>query len=172
MAYENNLYCDFTQGASQAVAGKDIVLAIFNATGDQLLAVAGQQGLTINRTKDSIEVTSKDSKGGWKMKIGGMKEWSIDNDGLYVPSHESHKALSAAFNNDELLCLKVIDQKNEVGMFGGLATLTDYSLEAPYDDAMTYSASFDGSGEFVDLAEDPATGDMMPGDADPLPAGV
>lgn len=170
MAFENNLYCDLTDGASKAVAGKDIVLAIFDATGANLLAVAGQQGLTINRTKDSIEVTSKDSKGGWKQKIGSFKDWSIDNDGLYVPSHESHKALSAAFKNDELVCIKVIDQKNEVGMFGGLALLTDYSLEAPYDDAMTYSISLDGSGELVDLSEDPATGDMMPGD--PEPAGA
>lgn len=170
MAFENNLYCDFTNGASKAVAGKDIVLAIFDPTGTDLLAVAGQQGLTINRTKDSIEVTSKDSKGGWKQKIGGMKEWSIDNDGLYVPSHESHVALGKAFKNDELVCIKVIDQKNEVGMFGGLAVLSDYSLEAPYDDAMTYSISLDGSGELVDLLEDPATGDMMPGD--PEPAGA
>ncbi|WP_422122931.1 phage major tail protein, TP901-1 family [Planococcus sp. X10-3] len=168
MAFENNLYCDLTDGASQAMAGKDIILAIFDATGADLLAVAGQQGLTINRSKDSIEVTSKDSGGGWKKKIGGMKEWSIDNDGLYVPSHASHKALSAAFNNDELLCIKVLDQKNEVGMFGGLASLTDYSLEAPYDDAMTYSASLDGSGELVDLLEDPETGNMMPGDEEPV----
>lgn len=170
MAFEDNLYCDFTQGASQAVAGKDIVLAIFDSTGENLLAVAGQQGLTINRSKDSIEVTSKDSKGGWKTKIGGMKEWSIDNDGLYVPNHASHKALGKAFKNDELLCLKVIDQKNETGMFGGLATLTDYSLEAPYDDAMTYSAALDGSGELVDLTEDEATGDLMPGQTSPAPA--
>lgn len=172
MAFENNLYCDLTDGASQAVAGKDIVLAIFDATGVNLLAVAGQQGLTINRSKDSIEVTSKDSGGGYKQKIAGMKEWSIDNDGLYVPSHASHKALGQAYKNDDPVCIKVIDQKNEVGMFGGLAILTDYSLEAPYDDAMTYSISLDGSGELVDLLEDETTGDMMPGDPEPAPAGA
>lgn len=170
MAFENNLYCDFTGGASKAVAGKDIVLAIFDATGTNLLAVAGQQGLTINRSKDSIEVTSKDSGGGYKQKIAGMKEWSIDNDGLYVPSHASHKALGAAYEGDDLVCIKVIDQKNEVGMFGGLAVLTDYSLEAPYDDAMTYSISLEGSGPLVDLLADETTGDMMPGD--PEPAGA
>ena len=37
MPFENNLYCDFTQGAAQAVAGKDIVLAIFDSTGENLL---------------------------------------------------------------------------------------------------------------------------------------
>ena len=93
MAFEDNLYCDFTSGAAQAVAGKDILLAIFDETGENLLAIAGQQGLTINRSADSIEVTSKDTVGGWKSKIAGMKEWSIDNDGLYVANHESHKTL-------------------------------------------------------------------------------
>lgn len=163
MAFEDNLYCDFSAGAAQAVAGKDIILAIFDATGENLLAIAGQQGLTINRSADSIEVTSKDTVGGWKSKIAGMKEWSIDNDGLYVASHASHKALSGAFNEGELVCLKVINQKTEKGMFGGLAILTDYSLEAPYDDAMTYSISLEGNGGLVDLSTDEETGNLMPG---------
>lgn len=153
MAFEDNLYCDFTSGAAQAVAGKDILLAIFDETGENLLAIAGQQGLTINRSADSIEVTSKDTVGGWKSKIAGMKEWSIDNDGLYVANHASHKALSKAFENGDFVCLKVINQKEEKGLFGGLAILSDYSLEAPYDDAMTYSASFEGNGGLVDLSD-------------------
>ncbi|MCB2554740.1 phage major tail protein, TP901-1 family, partial [Listeria monocytogenes] len=84
----------YTPGAAKAVAGKDVILAVFNAAGDKLLAVAGQQGLTVNRSKDSIEITSKDTVGVWKSKIGGMKEWSIENDGLYVADAESHKELA------------------------------------------------------------------------------
>ena len=38
-------------------------------------------------------------------------------------------------------------------MFGGLAIVTDYSLEAPYDDAMTYSIKLDGMGALVDLTD-------------------
>lgn len=166
MAFEDNLYCDFTAGAAQAVAGKDIILAVFDSTGENLLAVAGQQGLTINRSKDSIEVTSKDTVGGWKSKIGGMKEWSIDNDGLYVANHGSHKALTKAFNEDELICLKVINQKTKTSMFGGLAILSDYPLEAPYDDAMTYSISLEGNGALVDLSDQ--ENGQMPGE----PAGA
>ncbi len=160
--FENNLYCDFSATATKAIAGKDILLAIFNSTGDKLLAVAGQQGLTINRTKDSIEVSSKDTEGGWKSKIGGMKEWSIDNDGLYVSDDESHQTLSKAFEDDEFLCLKVINQKKKESMFGGLAILSDYSLEAPFDDAMTYSASLEGNGPLTDLTGEDAN--QMPGD--------
>ena len=161
-AYDNNAYCDFTSSAAKAVAGKNILLAIYNADGSKLLAISGQQGLTINRSADSIEITSKDTAGGWKSKIAGMKEWSIDNDGLYVPGDESHDLLSQAFENRDPICLKIINGKTKKGMFGGLAVITDYPLEAPYDDAMTYSLSLEGMGGLYDLARDPVTPDTMP----------
>lgn len=162
MAFENNLYCDFSGTATKAVAGKDILLAIFDSTGTDLLAVAGQQGLTINRSKDSIEVTSKDTVGGWKSYIGGMKEWSIENDGLYVGDDASHKALTKAFNEDELVCLKVINQKEKKALFGGLAIVSDYPIEAPYDDAVTYSITLEGNGPLTDLQDETTT--QMPGE--------
>lgn len=154
-AFDSNVYCNFDASATKAIAGKDIILAIFNETGDKLLAISGQQGLTINRSADSIEVSSKDTKGGWKSKIAGMKEWSIDNDGLYVPSDETHKLLEKAFENSDPVCIKVINGKTAAGLFGGLAYISDYSLEAPYDDGMTYSISLDGNGALVDITQLP-----------------
>ena len=161
-ANDNNAYCDFSSTAAKALAGKDILLAIWNATGDKLLAISGQQGLTINRSADSIEITSKDTEGGWKSKIAGMKEWSIDNDGLYVPNDESHAILSQAFENGDPVCLKVVNGKTKKGMFGGLAVITDYPLEAPHDDAVTYSLTFEGMGRLVDLLLSPVSPDTMP----------
>ena len=158
--FENNMYCDFESNGAKAVAGKDILLAIYNSTGERLLAVSGQQVLTINRSSESIEVTSKDTKGGWKSKISGMKEWSIDNDGLYVPNDETHRELGKAYNDSELVCIKIINMKTKKGMFGGLAVVTDYSLEAPFDAAMTYSISLEGNGPLVDLTDEGA--DEMP----------
>ena len=162
--YDNNSYCDFTRNAAKGTAGKDIILAVWNADGSKLLAVSGQQGLTINRSADSIEITSKDTQGGWKSKIAGMKEWSIDNDGLYVSDDDSHKALSYAFENGDALCIKVVNAKTKKGMFGGLAIVTDYSLEAPFDDAMTYSISLEGMGALVDLTANKPTPDSIPGE--------
>ena len=151
-AFDSGVYCNFDASATKAIAGKDIVLAIFDETGVNLLAISGQQGLTINRSADSIEVSSKDTKGGWKSKIAGMKEWSIDNDGLYVPSDATHKELGKAFESGNPVCIKVVNGKTSTGMFGGLAYVTDYSLEAPYDDGMTYQISLDGNGALVDLS--------------------
>lgn len=160
--YDNNLYCNFNAQASAAVAGKDVLLCVFDATGANLLAIAGQQGLTINRGADAIEVNSKDTAGGWKSKIAGMKEWSIDNDGLYVASHESHKALGKAFEESNPVCLKIVNTKTQKPLFGGLAYISDYSIEAPYDDAMTYSISFDGNGALVDLTGKETEASAMP----------
>lgn len=143
---------------STAVAGKNIMLEIYDSTGDKFLAVAGQQGLTINRSADTVETASKDTVGGWKTSIAGMKEWSIDSDGLYVAGSDSHKALTEAFQKSDLVCVKVVDRSTSTptDMYGGLAAITDYSLEAPYDDAMTYSISLAGAGALTDLSE-PAT---------------
>ncbi len=162
MAYDNNAYCDFTTTTATAVAGKDILLCIFDNTGSELLAISGQQSLTINRSADSIEITRKDTQGGWKSKIAGMKEWSIDNDGIYSLSDRSHDVLSQAFENGDPVCLKVVNNKTKKGMFGGLAVITDYPLEAPYDDSMTYSLTLEGMGALVDLTRDPVTPDTMP----------
>ena len=150
--FEDQLYCDFDNSTTKAVAGKDIILAVFDATGANLLAISGQQGLTINRSADSIEVTSKDTTGGWKSKIAGMKEWSVDNDGYWVPSNESHKTLGKAFQNSDPVCIKIVNGKTKKSMFGGLAYVTDYSIEAPYDDGMTYSISLEGNGSLVDFS--------------------
>ena len=161
-AYDDNEYCDFSSSAAQAVAGKDILLCVFDSTGANLLAIAGQQGLTINRSADTIEITSKDTTGGWKGYLAGMKEWSIDNDGLYVASDAAHQALSTAFQNGDPVCIKVYNTKAKKGLFGGLASVTEYTLEAPYDDAMTYSITLSGMGGLEDLTVNPPETDTAP----------
>ena len=160
--FDSNAYCDFSSSAAKAVAGKDILLAIWSSDGAKILAISGQQGLTINRLADSIEITSKDTTGGWKSKIPGMKEWSIDNDGIYVAGDESHKILSEAFEAGDPVCVKVYNGKTKKGMFGGLATITDYPLEAPHDDAMTYNLTLEGMGALVDLTINPPASDTLP----------
>lgn len=148
------LKTELTSQLNKAIAGKDILLSLWDSTGSTLLAVAGQQGLTINRDKDTIEVTSKDSEG-WKQNIVGFKEWSIDNDGVYVRDHDSHKRLKEIFDGDDPVLIKVTNQKTKTDMFGGMALLTSYPIEAPYDDAVTYTASLTGTGALVDLEDEP-----------------
>lgn len=148
------LYTELTNKLQKAIAGKDILLSLWSNSGSTLLAIAGQQGLTINRDKDTIEVTSKDTEGGWKEFLGGTKEWSIDNDGVYVRDHASHKQLQALYDGDDPVLIKVTNQKTKTDMFGGLAILTSYPIEAPYDDAVTYTITLQGTGALVDLEDE------------------
>lgn len=143
-------YCNYSAAAA-AVAGKDILLLVYDDN-DDLLAIAGQKSLTINRSADTIEVSSKDTEGGWKSSIAGMKEWSIDTDGLYIASDTSMQKLSKAFANSDPVCLVVKNIKTDTYMFGGQAAITDFPLEAPYDDALTYTVTFSGNGQLVDLS--------------------
>lgn len=160
--YDGGSYCDFSAASAKAVAGKDLLLAIWDSTGSKILAVAGQQNLTINRSSETLEVTSKDTEGGWKSYISGMKEWSIDIDGIFVQDDESHKILSAAFDDGDCVCIKVYNNKTKKGLFGGLAVITDYPIEASYDDSATYNMTFSGVGALVDLTVNAPTTDTLP----------
>ena len=113
-------------------------------------------------TDPAIEINSKSTEGGWKDSLAGMKEWSIDNDGLWVASDNAHKALATAFKTGNPVCVKVYNGKTNTGMFGGLAVITDYPIEAPYDDAVTYSITLTGKGALVDFSIDPPQTDTMP----------
>ena len=160
--FSNKLYCDATGGAvTKAVAGKDILLCIFNSTGEKLLAIAGQQSVTINREKEIIEVNSKTIDGGWKSKVPGIKDWNIEVEGMYS-DEESHKALSDAFEKDEFICCKVINNKAKAPMFGGLALVKELNLEAPFDDATTFEITLEGCGALKDLSKESAP--AMPGE--------
>lgn len=151
-AFDGGKYGDPIAAVSAATAGKDIIISIWNATGSKLLAIKGQKSLKLNRKADSIDITTKDDAD-WKSKMAGMKEWSLDTDGIYVTSDESHRELSAAFENSSPVLVKITNKKTQSDMFGGLASITDYSFEAPYDDAMTYSLSLEGMGALVDLSK-------------------
>ena len=159
-AYDGGEYCDFDTAAA-VMAGKDVLLGVWNADGSKLLAVDGQQTLTINRSAETIEVNSK-SEAGWKDSLVGLREWSIDSDALYIPSADSHKALATAFDGGEPICIKVYNGKTKKGMFGGLGIITEYNCEFPEDDVATASISIQGKGQLVDFSIHTPTSDTMP----------
>lgn len=161
--FDNGLYCNFDASTTKAIAGADLILSVFDSTGSKLLAIPGQQGLKINRSSDSVEVSSKDTVGSWKSKIAGMKEWSIDTDGAYIPDTDAHKELEKAFMEGTPVCLKVTDRKKKRGIFGGLGVVTDYTIEAPHDDMATFSLSVEGNGALTNLLDTETPSDSAQG---------
>lgn len=159
--YDNQQYCTISD-AQAYTHGKYVKLAIWDSTGANLLAVAGQKDMTINRSADTTEVNSKDTEGGWKSYTQGMKEWSIDLDTIYIPSDDSNKALAEAFETGDPVCCKVYDFKHNKGLFGGLAVVTSYNVEAPTDDALTGSITLQGVGALIDFSTATINPDTKP----------
>lgn len=163
--FDGGEYCDF-DAAAAIIAGKDILLGVWNADGSKLLAISGQQSLEINREAETIEVNSKSTEGGWADSLAGMKSWDISVDGIWAPNEDSHKAMAAAFRDSEPVCVKVYNQKAKKGLFGGLAIITSYPVTADYDDAATFTVEMQGKGPLVDFSIDPPESDTMPEDED------
>ena len=123
--------------ATNAKRGLDIKISI----GEQFLA--GQRGATLNRSAETIDITNKVSAG-WKESITSVKEWSVDCDGVFVADDAALKALETALNANTLVDVKISDDTRG---YKGTAIITDITIEAPYDDAATYSITLQGTGE-------------------------
>lgn len=116
--------------------------------------VALQKGATLNRSSGTTDVTTKQSQG-WKEFIAGLKEWSIDCDGLYtLPTSAGNEfqALETAFANGTAVDVEFV-LADVTGLvagdtegFSGSAIIVDFPLEAPMDDSMTFSVSLQGTG--------------------------
>ncbi len=107
--------------------------------------IGGQRSTTINRSAESIDATSKDTEGYWKESLAGFKEWSIDTDIVLVDSDEAVSILEEAFLNSENVDVILKSTVTGAG-FRGNASITDLSMEYPYDDVVTASLSLQGNG--------------------------
>jgi len=106
------------------------------------VVLGGQRGATLNRSGEVIDMTDKNSAG-WKENAAGFKEWSVDCDGFYVTTDTAFTALETAYENGTQVEIKVA--KTAGISYIGYAIITDFPVELPYDDAMTYSISFTGT---------------------------
>lgn len=113
------------------------------------IKVAGQRGGTLNREYETIDVTSKDGDG-FITEEYGMGSWSIEGDGLLVESDAGFLALEDAFDNAEYV--KVRFETAAGNKYEGTCLITDFPVEAPYDDAATYSITLNGKGKYTKVA--------------------
>ena len=128
-----------------AVTGVDFLIQVNTGTeaAPVWTTVAGQQNATLNREVDDADITSKDSNG-WYEGLPTIRNWSIDFDGLIVESDTGYQALEDAYMNNEILQVQLLTPAGN--KYTGKAYLTDFPIEAPYDDAATYSGTLQGTG--------------------------
>ena len=109
-------------------------------------AIAASKSHTLSVNAETIDVTTKDSAG-WKEIIAGLKTWSVDAEGLVAFDNSyNYEFLLDALRNKTKLSIKL--QTSTVGdeRLLGDVYVTSVELSAPMEDAITFSASFEGTG--------------------------
>lgn len=124
------------------IRGIDILVSV--KQGEAYVPVGGQRSASLSRTSETIDVSNKVS-GDWKRSIAGLKEWSVDCDGLLLLDDAAYIALEEAFLDGDEVEIQIAGTEGSVS-FVGPAIITDFPIDAPYDDVATYSLSFTGAG--------------------------
>lgn len=106
--------------------------------------LAGQRGASLSRSAETIDATSKDTDGFWTESIAGFKSFSIDCDGAFVTDDLAYGILETSFLNSENV--NVYIEMPSGKKYRGNCTITDLSLDIPFDDIITYSISLQGNG--------------------------
>lgn len=127
-----------------AKKGMDILIKL----GTQVLG--GQRSASIEMSSETIDTTNKVS-GAWTSKMTGFKSWTADCDGVFFVNDEGYKAAINAFMEGTEVDVELADASKTVG-YKGKAIITSISVEAPYDDAITYAVSFEGNGALTEVA--------------------
>lgn len=137
---------------SNYVRGVAVLIEVQDVTTGEFSKVAAQRGGTLNRSADTLDASSKEDYG-WANNEAGIKSWSIDCDGLFVENVQGFNDLNAAWVNGDCVRVRV---KFPSGLtFVGNAIITDFPIEFPYDDAVTYSLTFEGKGALVQAQTTP-----------------
>lgn len=105
--------------------------------------LAAQQGVSFERTMSPIEITNKIT-GSWQEYIAGAKSWKLSCNGMYVLNSNSFQELESAFMNDTPIDVKL---SADGIVYTGVALITDFPLNATFDQKYKYSITLLGTGE-------------------------
>ena len=131
-----------------AKRGLNVIISV--KKGAAYKVVGGQRNATLNRGSETLDVSNKATGGAWKEFIAGAKEWSVDGDGILIDGDEAFGLLEDAYLSGELVEVKIGDDSG--WGFQGNAIITDFPVEAPYDDALSYSMTLQGTGALSKVA--------------------
>ena len=133
-----------------AKRGLNVLISV--KKGGAYKVVGGQRNATLNRGSETLDVSNKATGGAGKEFIAGAKEWSVDGDGILIDGDEAFGLLEDAYLSGELVEVKIGDDSG--WGFQGNAIITDFPVEAPYDDALSYSMTLQGTGALNKVAEE------------------
>lgn len=144
--------CSFDAATKAATHGKNVVAMLTSPTNGELVGIQGQTGLSCQVSVDTSETKTKDS-GGWAQKTAGTKSWDGSLDGLYPMGDDGRKMIVHAIETGTPLCQSICrrEEKDDgsvvyVPIRKGMVIVSSDSIDAPQDDNVTYSTSFEGTG--------------------------
>ena len=107
------------------------------------MVLAGQLNATLNQTMLPIDITNK-INGEWQENLGGIKQWSVACDGMYVKSAETYDLLQTAFKNNSLIDVEV---SMDNVRYTGKALLIEFPIISSYNLTSKYRVRLLGDGE-------------------------
>lgn len=122
------------------IKGRAVIIKI-QGEGDEWIAVAGQQGGSLSREVETVDVSSKDSEFN-EFELGQM-EWSVSLDGLLKLTDDGFKLLEEKFMAKEEVMVQFVANGNT---YEGQCMITNLPLEFGYEDMVTYSCDLQGTG--------------------------
>ena len=106
--------------------------------------VAGQRDGSLSRTVDEMDVTTKDLDAK-EIELTYLN-WNIECGGLYKIADEGFALLEDAFMNKEAVKVRFAMTN---ATYSGMAYIVDLSMDAGYEDAVSYSCSLTGTGDLT-----------------------
>lgn len=135
--------------AGTTTTGIDFVIKVNTGTiaSPTYTKVAGQRGGSLKRTTGEADMTTKDSNN-WHEGKPTIRSWSIDGDGLIIENDTGYSAIKTAWLANEQVQVQMVTADGHTNT--GMATITDFSDDVPYDAEATYTIALAGSGALVE----------------------
>jgi len=129
--------------------GKDFLLYVETSPG-VFTMIGGQRGATLKRTNDTVDASHKTS-GAWKIRLPGLKDWSISGDAVSILSYVGVAKLRSAYNASELVKVRFNEPDDSV-IYSGDATIADLSIQTPHDGVATVSIELQAASPLEETA--------------------
>ena len=132
----------------------DVVIGISTDSGVTYSSIARATSASLSLNMDVRETTNKDSAG-WRELLEGLKSWSLSADGLVCFNTSGKLTISDLFghlNSRTLITVKFGSAGTGEKVYSGTAFVTAISQDGGFEDNVTYSVSFEGSGVLTEAA--------------------
>lgn len=121
------------------IKGRGVIIEVEKE--GEFVPVAGQQGGSLSREVETVDISSKDSEFN-EYELGQM-EWSVSLDGLVKLQDDGFALLEEKFMAKEQVKIQFVVGNQT---FSGMCMITSLPLEFGYEDMTTYSCELQGTG--------------------------